>query len=249
MRSTVQIGPFAVDDLSQREVVDAAVGLSVRPDRPPARAYALHVGGLNHRADSAFVAEMAAAELVYADGGSIVGLARLAGARVVERAPTTDIGWDVLRGFRAVAGRSARIALIGGPPGLAQRAGQALEAGGAGEVVFTADGFQQSWDETLSRLAGAKPDICVVGMGAPREMLWVKQWRDEIDSSLVLTCGGWFGFLAGEESRAPALLRRPGLEWMARVAQSPRRLGARYARGAWSTAVVATQTIKGKWFS
>jgi len=241
------VGPFAVDDLSYFEVVGAAATLVVGDRGSPARAYALHVGGLNHRQNADFVNEMRAADLVYADGASIVLLAKLAGARRVQRAPTTDMGWDVLRAVGQRLGRPARLALIGGPPGLANRAGAALEDGAAGTVVFESHGFHEDWEPVLDRLIAADADVCLVGMGAPREMLWVRTWYHRLPHTLVLTCGGWFGFLAGEERRAGALLRRSGLEWIARVAQSPRRLGGRYALGAISTGVVAAQTLGDRW--
>jgi N-acetylglucosaminyldiphosphoundecaprenol N-acetyl-beta-D-mannosaminyltransferase len=241
------VGPFVVDDLSYSEVVGAAAKLAAGDQCSPARAYALHVGGLNHRQDADFVDEMRAAELVYADGGSIALLAKLAGARHVQRAPTTDLGWDVLRGVGQRLGRPARLALIGGPPGLANRAGAVLEDGAAGTVVFESDGFQDDWEPVLDSLVAADADVCLVGMGAPREMLWVRTWYHRLPHALMLTCGGWFGFLAGDERRAGVLLRRPGREWIARVAQSPRRLGPRYARGAVSTGVVAAQTLGDRW--
>jgi N-acetylglucosaminyldiphosphoundecaprenol N-acetyl-beta-D-mannosaminyltransferase len=241
------VGPFTVGDLNYSEVVSAAAKLADGNRGRPARAYALHVGGLNHRQDADFVEEMRAAELVYADGGSIVLLAKLAGARRLQRTPTTDIGWDVLRAVGERLGRPARLALVGGPPGLANRAGAALEDGGAGMVVFESDGFQEDGEPVLDRLVAANADVCLVGMGAPREMLWVRTWYHRLPHTLVLTCGGWFGFLAGEERRAGPLLRRPGLEWIARVAQSPRRLGGRYAKGAISTGVVAVQTLGDRW--
>jgi N-acetylglucosaminyldiphosphoundecaprenol N-acetyl-beta-D-mannosaminyltransferase len=241
------VGPFTVGDLKYLEVVSAAAKLAECDRGKPSRAYALHVGGLNHRQNSDFVKEMRAAELVYADGGAIVLLAKLAGARRVQRAPTTDIGWDVLRTVGERLGRPARLALIGGPPGLANRAGAALEAGAAGKVVFESDGFQDNWEPVLDRLVAANADVCLVGMGAPREMLWVGKWYRLLPHTLVLTCGGWFGFLAGDERRAGPLLRRSGVEWLSRVAQSPRRLGGRYARGALSTGVVAAQTLGDRW--
>jgi N-acetylglucosaminyldiphosphoundecaprenol N-acetyl-beta-D-mannosaminyltransferase len=234
-RQRLPVGPFLVDDLDAREAVEAAVDLALAATDRPVRAYALHVGGLNAHEDAAFVAEMRDAELVYADGGSVVLLGRLAGSRRLQRAPTTDIGWDVLHGLTERLGRPARIALIGGPPGLAARAGQALVDGGAGVVVFETDGYVPDWTPVLEELAGTDVDVCVVGLGAPREMLWVRTWLPQLPPALILTCGGWFGFLAGEEKRARGVLRLPGVEWIARVAQSPRRLGGRYARGAWVT--------------
>ena len=72
-------------------------------------------------------------------------------------------------------------------------------------------------------------------------MVWSQQHRDELPPGLVLTCGGWFGHLVGDEKRAPRLLRRSGLEWIARVAQAPPRLGPRYAQGAGATAAARAE--------
>lgn len=239
---TVDVGPFAVNDLTRAEVVDTAIDLATGDHRQAVRAYALHVGGLNHRRDDAFVAEMRQAELVYADGGSIVALGRFAGASRLQRAPTTDIGWDILRGVSTRLGRPARLALIGGPDDLADRAGMALQTAGAGVVAFCANGYQQDWGAVIEEIRAADVDVMIIGLGAPREMLWVRDHLNAIPPVLTLTCGGWFGFLAGDEKRAGALLRRPGLEWIARLAQSPRRLGGRYLRGLWSSISVAMQT-------
>lgn len=241
-RERVEIGPFLVDDYSRDDVVQRGVDLALGANGRPALMYALHVGGLNARRDEAFVEEMNDADLVYADGGSVVLLGRLAGAVRMERAPTTDIGWDVLRRFTEQEGRPPRIALVGGRPGLAEQAAGALEAEGVGETVFTHHGYARDWNAVVRDLSASRPDVCIVGLGAPSEMLWARAWAAQLPPSLVMTCGGWFGFLAGSEKRAPRVLRLPGLEWISRVAQSPRRLSKRYARGVLSTCVIAGRT-------
>jgi N-acetylglucosaminyldiphosphoundecaprenol N-acetyl-beta-D-mannosaminyltransferase len=106
-----------------------------------------------------------------------------------------------------------------------------LTDGAPVEVVHTDHGFHQDWDQPLQALRAAAPEVTVVGLGAPNEMIWCHDHRPDLTGNLVLTCGGWFGHLTGEEARAPALLRRSGVEWIARVAQSPRRLGPLYAIG------------------
>jgi N-acetylglucosaminyldiphosphoundecaprenol N-acetyl-beta-D-mannosaminyltransferase len=238
------VGPFWVSDSSRDELVDHVVDLSLRSTTRPAFAYALHVGGLNARRERDFVVAMRHADVVYADGGSVVWLARLAGGNRVERAPTTDVGWDVLRGFARRVGRTPRVALIGGPEGLAERAGATLAEAGAAEIAYVDHGFHHDWTEPLARLRDSVPDITVIGLGAPREMIWSQRHRSELPPGLVLTCGGWFGHLVGDERRAPRLLRRSGLEWIARVAQAPGRLGPRYARGAGVTALLALSTLQ-----
>ena len=240
----VEVGPFWVNDSPRQELVDHVVELSLLATTRPAFAYALHVGGLNARRERDFVVAMRQADVVYADGGSVVWLARLAGGNRIERAPTTDIGWEIMRGFAARVGRPPRVALVGGPEGLAERAGSVLSEAGVAEVVHTDHGFHHRWETSLAALRAAAPDISVIGLGAPREMVWCQQHREDLPPGLVLTCGGWFGHLVGEEKRAPVFLRRSGLEWIARVAQAPSRLGPRYARGAGVTALLAMSTLQ-----
>jgi N-acetylglucosaminyldiphosphoundecaprenol N-acetyl-beta-D-mannosaminyltransferase len=242
---TVALGPFQVADTTKDETATRLVELAVGTARSrPVLAFALHVGGLNALNDDDFVAAMNAADLVYADGGSVVWLGRRNGASRMGRAATTDIGWDVLHGVAARLGRTPRVALIGGRPGLAKRAAAALQAAGAAEPVLIVHGYHDAWEEHVDRVRDARPDVVLVGMGAPNEMVWAHEWAPRIGRGLVLTCGGWFGFLAGEERRAPRLIRRPGLEWMGRVAQQPWRLGPRYARGMMTTATLSLRTSR-----
>ncbi len=239
----VEVGPFRVSDSPTTELVDKVVSLSLEERAQPAFAFALHVGGLNARRELAFVEAMREADVVYADGGSVVWLARLAGANRVARAPTTDIGWGILRAFRERTGRLPRVALVGGPEGLTARAGAVLEAAGVAEVVLVEHGYHTDWTQPLADLREAAPDVTVVGLGAPYEMVWCQQHRDELPNGLVLTCGGWFSHIVGDERRAPRILRRSGLEWIARLAQSPARLGPRYARGVGATAALTISTL------
>ena len=240
----IEVGPFWVNDSTKDALVDRVVELSLAKHPQPVLAYALHVGGLNARRERDFVVAMRHADVVYADGGSVVLLARLAGATRVERAPTTDIGWDVLRRLADRLGRVPRVALVGGPVGLAERSGAVLAEAGVAEVVAVEHGYHRDWTDPLERVRTAGPDVTLVGLGAPREMVWCQQHREELPPGLMLTCGGWFGHLAGDERRAPTLLRRSGLEWIARVAQAPGRLGPRYARGVAVTAALAIATLQ-----
>lgn len=240
----VPVGPFAVADLTRTDLVEHTADLSAQAlrDGRPVLAYALHVGGLNAHRRPDFTAAMASADVVYADGGSVVWLARRAGAVAIERAPTTDVGWELLDALAARLGRAPRVALVGGPEGLTERVAAEMTARGSATVVLTDHGYHQDWSGPLTCLAAAAPEVTVVGLGAPREMVWCEEHRAQLPAGLVLTCGGWFGHIAGDEQRAPRLLRRSGLEWIARVAQSPRRLGPRYLQGALVTLLLALRT-------
>lgn len=238
--SGVSVGPFIVADRSFQDLVgDLVLGSVSVLGQQPFTAYALHVGGLNARADRDYVAAMESADAVYADGVSVVLLARLAGGRRIERAGTTDLGWQVLREMSDVLQRPARVALLGGAAGVAADAGLVLTRDAGVEVVAVEHGFHDDWAPVLERLRASSCDVLLVGLGAPFEMKWVNMHHDKLPSSLIMTCGGWFGFLTNAERRAPLWMQRLGLEWTFRLLQAPSRLGRRYGVGALTTARLA----------
>ena len=84
----------------------------------------------------------------------------------------------------AVSGRPIRIALVGGPEGLAERAGIALAERHSCEIVYTSDGFRTDWDPVIQAIKDASPDIVFVGMGSPREKLWVIEHTPKLSPML-----------------------------------------------------------------
>ena len=222
--------------LTRSQVVAQIVHLAQSSEGRPRTAFALHVGGLLARRDPRFVEAMRRGDIVYADGASIVLLAKAAGGRSIERSPTTDLGWDVLRRLSEESGLPPKVSVVGGRPGIAQAALEVLVEAGVARAGVVEHGYHAEWSEVLTRLARAPSDVLIVGLGAPLEMVWTMEHLDRLPAALVLTCGGWLGFLAGEERRAPGLLQRWGLEWAYRLAQDPRRLARRYGFGAWVTA-------------
>lgn len=230
-----------VVDASRHQVVEAAG----RPAHARARlVFALHVGGLLHRGDEEFRVALAAADLVYADGAAIVLLAKLAGARRIERAATTDIGLGVISTLSVELGRPVRLALIGGEPGLADAAAHSLRASSPVTIVMTSHGYFEDDHAIFSSLRDARPDMIIVGLGMPREAKWSYLSQAELPSAVVMTCGGWFGFLAGRERRAPLLLQRTGLEWSYRLLQDFPRLFSRYALGSVAVARLIPGQLK-----
>lgn len=237
------VGPFKICDATREEVIETIASRV----HEGIVAFALHVGGLNHANHEGYVDAMNSADVTYADGAAVVTLARLAGARRIERAATTDIGLPVVRRAAAHLGRPVRVALLGGPPGLAERAAARITATEPAEVVLTVDGYQPDYAAVLTRLRRLEADIVFVGMGMPREARFVTVNREAFAGMTVLTCGGWFGFLAGEERRAPQTVQRAGLEWAYRLSQAPDRLRRRYTLGLITWACLAPLQARSRW--
>ncbi len=238
----VPVAGLVADIGPRSEAITKAVALisGSDPGGPPAVVTALHVGGLVARNSPKFADALCSAGLVCADGQSVLLLGWATSGLRGERASTTDVGVPIIVGVQRELGRPIRLALVGGPPGLAPRAGEVLAATTGGQIVFACDGYQQSWREVIARLNASAPDILVLGIGSPLETIWANDHRNELRVRGVITCGGWFGFLAGDEMRAPKWMQMVGLEWSYRLIRDPHRLFGRYVRGA---AVVAGLTL------
>lgn len=76
------------------------------------------------------------------------------------------------------------------------------------------------------RQSGAK--ILIVGMGVPRQELFLKQNWSDLGVNLAIGVGGSFDVIAGKKKRAPLWMQKVGLEWFYRLMQEPRRLWKRY---------------------
>jgi len=235
-----------VVDATRDELVGHLARSAMNTERPTT-AFALHIGGVMASRSDLFLAAMKDADVVYGDGVSAVVLSRIAGATRLERTPTTDIGWDLLRELRREAGRPARVAAVGGPDGLSARAIAELRRQGLAGDGLATHGYHRDWRPVLTALWEQRPEVILVGMGAPLEMLWVRENLDRLPPALVLTCGGWFGFIVADEIRAPTALQQVGLEWAYRWSRDPLRLTGRYLRGLFAFPLLAARVVAERW--
>lgn len=95
------------------------------------------------------------------------------------------------------------------------------------------NGFFDMADSVVPRsIAMTHPSILVVGMGVPRQELWISRYADMLDEvPVVISVGAGLRFMAGVTKRAPVVFRRAGLEWLFRLLREPRRLWRRYLWG------------------
>lgn len=85
-------------------------------------------------------------------------------------------------------------------------------------------------DALAARVRDAEAEIVWVGLGTPRQDVFVEQMRDRLGTTLV-PIGAAFDFIAGTKKTAPAWLQHTGFEWTFRLLCEPRRLAKRYFVG------------------
>jgi N-acetylglucosaminyldiphosphoundecaprenol N-acetyl-beta-D-mannosaminyltransferase len=84
---------------------------------------------------------------------------------------------------------------------------------------------QQEIIDKINRLA---PDIVWVGLGAPKQEIWMSDVHNKLSNSLLIGVGAAFNFHSGLVKRAPLFMQQCGLEWLYRLLQEPKRLFKRY---------------------
>jgi len=75
------------------------------------------------------------------------------------------------------------------------------------------------------------PDIVWVGLGSPKQDLWIAEHYQRLEAKVCIGVGAAFDFHAGRIKQAPRWMQRNGLEWAYRLWQEPRRLWRRYLIG------------------
>ncbi len=71
-------------------------------------------------------------------------------------------------------------------------------------------------------------DIVWVGLGAPKQELWIGEHFGKIKAPVMVAVGAAFDFLAGNVRQAPQWMQKAGLEWLYRFSVDPHRLWRRY---------------------
>lgn len=72
-----------------------------------------------------------------------------------------------------------------------------------------------------------KPDIVWVGLGAPKQEIWMAEHLGRIHATAMIGVGAAFDFHSGNVKWSPDWIRKLGLEWVYRLAQNPRRMWRR----------------------
>lgn len=185
-----------------------------------------------YRNDMSFGALIVEANLVVADGMPLVWASRLQGTPLPERVPGSNL-ISSLTGAAGSRGRS--VFLLGGDPGTANEAAEALRAkfpqcriAGTHCPPFGFQDDPKQMSIIIQALSDAKPDIVFVALGSPKQEKLINTLRPILPNAWWLGVGNSFSFLAGRVKRAPVFMQRMGLEWVHRLFQEPKRLFRRY---------------------
>lgn len=124
-----------------------------------------------------------------------------------------------------------RLALYGTDSPWLEAAAERIAATTTHRIVGLANGYHED-DHYPALAAVQRPELILLAMGMPRqERVAALLKRQLAQPALIVNGGAIADFIAGRFGRAPAAVRRGGLEWLFRLYQEPRRLFRRYGPG------------------
>jgi N-acetylglucosaminyldiphosphoundecaprenol N-acetyl-beta-D-mannosaminyltransferase len=175
------------------------------------------------------------AACAYCDGFGVLLGSRFAGSPLTYRSTPPD--WIADLAYQC-ASRALTIFLLGGRPGVAERAAVALIQQNPGLRISGVhhgyfDTTQASIDNQgiIRAINELSPDILLVGMGMPLQEKWLDENVQHLKVKVALPVGALLDYMADEKRRPPRWMTNNGLEWAGRLFLEPRRLWRRYLLG------------------
>jgi exopolysaccharide biosynthesis WecB/TagA/CpsF family protein len=226
-------------DLCDEGTVRAILLATLRDPSRPALAVAsanldhLHHFGLDGRTHLQFPRDRESLRwLTLLDGAPLVSRVRRWSGEAYPRLAGSDLIGPLLAD---VASEGSVVGFLGGQRAMLDVLGQrlandypTLRVGGYWSPTRSELGSSDANAELVEHIRTARIDVLVVGLGKPRQEMWIDAYAEVTGARVLLAFGASADFLAGQVTRAPQWLRDHGMEWCYRLAQEPRRLGRRY---------------------
>ena len=163
------------------------------------------------------------AELVVPDGiGIIIALKKL-GITNIKQLPGIEFSQALIK---KCAENNYSIGLIGASKDTLDCAVNEIKAKYPDlNIVFAHDGYfnESNENEIIEELKTKNPQVLFVALGVPKQELWIKKHRKDLNSVLMVGVGGSFDVWAKKIKRAPVIFRKFGLEWLYRLITQPSR--------------------------
>lgn len=172
------------------------------------------------------------AELSVVDGHPLLWIAKWYKRPIKEKICGSDLMPHLCR---IAAEKGYKIFLLGAAEGIAAKAADILKEQNPGLIIagtysppFGFEKDQAELDKINRILKESEADMLFVGMGAPKQSVFIYENMDKYQIPMSFCVGATIDFIAGEQTRAPRWMTDHGLEWLYRLFKEPKRMFKRY---------------------
>lgn len=180
-----------------------------------------------------------ASDLVLPDGIGIIYGSRILKRPLKERVAGIDFAQRLIE---RLEGKGKKLFLLGGKPGIAEIAAENLRSRYPElNICGVADGYFTDNDTMAREIRESGADVVFVCTGFPKQEFWIRNYGEKTGASLLAGLGGSIDAFAGQAKRAPAFMRKMGLEWLYRLIRQPSRIGRMMRLPSFLLAVLAAR--------
>lgn len=187
---------------------------------------------LRARKDKQYLNIVQKANLVTPDGSGILWATAFLDAPLIERIT----GIDMINHICKLAiEKNYKLYLLGAEPDVVRKAAKNLKEifPGISIVGFhhgyfdnndSKIGINELENDIIKDIIDKNPDFLLVGMGVPKQEMWIFKNKDKLGVPVCIGVGGSFDVLSGKIKRAPIWMQKHGMEWMFRLIREPKRI-------------------------
>ncbi|MEN3008172.1 WecB/TagA/CpsF family glycosyltransferase [Pseudothermotoga sp.] len=157
------------------------------------------------------------ADLILPDGFGVVLAIKRFHKKTSERITGIDM---MLKLCEVAAEENLKVFLLGSKPEVVEKAAKNLEKTYGNIIVGYHHGYFDD-DGPIELIKSSKADLLFVGMGVPKQEVWISENFEKVPAIFAMGVGGSFDVVSGYKKRAPKLVQDLRLEWLYRFLQSP----------------------------
>ncbi|MDG5801066.1 WecB/TagA/CpsF family glycosyltransferase [Marinilabiliaceae bacterium ANBcel2] len=171
------------------------------------------------------------ADMINADGMSVVWASRFLGRALPARVAGIDLMLELVKMAHE---QGYKCFFFGARQEVVEKVVETFNQEYSPEIIagFRNGYFNDNEEEQIaSEISKSGAHMLFVAMSSPKKEIFVNKYKKLMNVPFVMGVGGSFDVVAGITKRAPRWIQKIGLEWFFRFIQEPRRMWRRYLVG------------------
>jgi len=181
--------------------------------------------------DEALRKSVLEADMINADGMSVVWASRFLGKALPARVAGIDLMLELVK----MAHRHGyKCYFFGARQEVVEKVVETFSNEYSSAIIagYRNGYFREEEEEELAKeIANSGADMLFVAMSSPKKEIFVNKYKKLMNVPFVMGVGGSFDVVAGVTKRAPLWMQKIGMEWFYRLIQEPTRMWKRYLVG------------------
>jgi len=182
--------------------------------------------------DAELLKSVIEADLINADGQSIIWAAKLLGLMIPERVAGIDLMKKLVeKSYKD----NYKCFFFGAEDNVVKEVVRKYSLKYSKNIIAGfRNGFYEKNDEKIivNQIKESNPDFLFVAITSPKKEIFLNKYKEELKNiSFIMGVGGSFDVISGKTKRAPVFMQKLGLEWFYRFLQEPQRMWKRYLFG------------------